>query len=58
MFPKGEIRPWPAAQSGPMRARLRHFFTSQPEMAQIVGFSRVAPLRPWRTVKVLKTVRI
>ena len=48
--PKGEIQPWPAAQSGPMRVRLRHFFTSQPEMAKIVRFSHVAPLRKWQTI--------
>ena len=39
MFPKGKIRLWPEAQSVPMRTRLRHFFTSQPEMAKIVRFS-------------------
>ena len=50
MFPKGEIRPWPAAQSGPMRAWLRHFLASQPEMAKIVRFQCVAPLRKWEII--------
>ena len=35
-FPKDRIRPWTAAQSGPMRAQLGHYFTSQPEMVKIV----------------------
>ena len=33
-----------------MRARLRHFFTSQSEMAKIVQFSHVAPIRKWQTI--------
>ena len=38
MFTKGKNLPWPDAQSGPMRAQLSHFFTSQPEMAKVSNF--------------------
>ena len=50
MFPKGEIRPWPAVLSGPMRAWLCRFLASQPEMLKIVRFQCVAPLRKWEII--------
>ena len=50
VFPKGEMPTWPAAQSGLMRTWLRHFFASQPEMAKIVWFWHVAPLRKWKII--------
>ena len=44
MFPKGEIQPWLVAQSGPMRALLSHFFTSQPEMTKLWTCSTITEM--------------